>query len=84
MYEYMACEKPIVTTNVKGLDVIEKINAGKVVNIDNENNVVDAIISILSDSALAKEMGVNARVFVLEGHTWKIVAKKTSDIINSL
>ena len=66
MYEYMACGKPIIASNVKGLDIIEKEDVGKVVDINNKKKVAEAIITLLSNEKRAKKMGENARNFILK------------------
>jgi glycosyltransferase involved in cell wall biosynthesis len=84
IYEYMACERPIVATKIKDLEFIEKQNAGFLVEEGDVKDFSNRIIALWEDASLRKSMGKNGRNYVVSNHSWEIVAKKVVTICNSL
>ncbi|MBU7011983.1 MAG: glycosyltransferase family 4 protein [Theionarchaea archaeon] len=80
LYEYMGCERPVVASAVKGFECLEKEKAGILVNQTDPEEVADAVIMLLRDKILRKEMGKRGREYVVKNHTWEKVAQKISDI----
>lgn len=80
LYEYMACGKAVIGTNIAGLDVIEKNNAGITVNPENPHEVGNALIKLLKNSKLREQMGKNGLKLVMKKYTWEINAKKVKKI----
>jgi glycosyltransferase involved in cell wall biosynthesis len=79
-YEYMACGKPIVARNTSGYEIFEEYKTGILVNSEDKIEVSNAIIKLLSDDKLRKEMGANGRRLVVETHSWESVAKKVAKL----
>ncbi|MEX0811441.1 MAG: glycosyltransferase [Chitinophagales bacterium] len=70
--EAMACEVPVVVSNVGGLpEVVNQGNTGFVVPAENPTAALEAIEKIIEDPNLAKQMGKSARKRVLEKYDWK-------------
>ncbi|MCK5561645.1 MAG: glycosyltransferase family 4 protein, partial [Thermoplasmata archaeon] len=80
LYEYMACGKPVIATNISGLDIIEKYQTGLTVNPKHSKEVANAIIKLLKNNNLREQMGKNGRKLVLEKYTWEINATEVSNI----
>ena len=80
LYEYMGCERPVVASAVKGFECLEKEKAGILVNQTDPEEVADAVIMLLRDKILRKEMGKRGREYVVRNHTWEKVAQKISDV----
>lgn len=80
LYEYMACEKPVVASRVKGFECLEKENAGILVDQKNPAEVADAVVKLLKDENLQEAMGKRGRKFVLKSHTWEKIAQEISDV----
>jgi glycosyltransferase involved in cell wall biosynthesis len=77
LYEYMACGKPIVTTDVCGIkNEIDELGLGKVVKADDLKSFTSSIVEILKDQKLQTPMGEKARNWVLKEHSWKNVAER--------
>ncbi|MFC1937651.1 glycosyltransferase family 4 protein [Chloroflexota bacterium] len=74
LYEYMACGRPVVATRTDGFEILEQHNAGLLVNPEDAEELARAIVSLLQAPQLRKEIGENARKYVVENHNWKIVA----------
>ncbi|UCG03440.1 MAG: glycosyltransferase family 4 protein [Candidatus Heimdallarchaeota archaeon] len=77
LYEYMACGKPIVTTNVCGIkDEIKKLGLGKVVRADDLEGLTSSIVELLEDQQLKTMLGEKGRNWVSKEHSWKNVAER--------
>ena len=77
IYEYLACEKPVITGDLEGNKaLILEANAGCVVSPENTSELAEAIIELIRNQKLCEEMGKNGRRFVVEHNSWKVVAKK--------
>jgi glycosyltransferase involved in cell wall biosynthesis len=80
MFEYMACEKPVVSSRIPDIDFIEKENAGLLVEPENPQELAKAIITLMKNEKLRETMGKNARKYVSENHSWEAVARKVAEI----
>ncbi|MBC7073928.1 glycosyltransferase [Candidatus Parcubacteria bacterium] len=69
--EAEACGVPVVVSNVGGLpEVVENNITGFIVPSKDEKSAADAIEKLIINPTLRKEMGINARKFVLESYEW--------------
>lgn len=76
-YEYLACRKPVIASNVKGYgDFVESIGAGISVDTSNPEEVANAIVKLLKDRTMREEMGKRGREGVVKNHTWLERAKQ--------
>lgn len=83
--EAMACEKPVIGTNIGGIrELIEDGKNGLLVPIKNSKSLADAIIKILENPKLAKQMGENGRKLVEQKYTWEKVAKDVEKVYRSV
>lgn len=83
--EALACKTPVISTEIVGVsDDLKKSNAGIVVPSKNPNKLADAIIRMLTDDHMRKQMGNNARKLVKEKYTWNRIAKMTERIYKEL
>lgn len=80
LYEYMACEKPVVATRTSGFEILEGNNAGLLVNLENLQEFAEAIIKLLQDPELRKQMGENGRKYVVQNHSWESVARRVGEV----
>lgn len=76
LYEYMACEKPVIASKVEGFEVLEERGAGSLVSPEDSREVSEAIINLLSSPELQKCLGTNGREAVLEEFSWRTVAER--------
>jgi len=84
LYEYMACGKPVIATNTAGFEILEKHNAGLLVNPENPEELSNAIIKLLLNRKLREQMGANGRELVVREYSWESIAKKTIEVFNDL
>jgi len=81
LWEYMACEKPVIATNTQDFRVLEEYNAGIVVDSEKPEEVADAIITLLKNKELRDEMGKNGRKYVVENRSWEAVAREVEKVM---
>lgn len=85
IFDYMMAGKPVVQAIEAGNDIVSEAHCGFSVEPENEKEISYAIekISVMSDSERV-QLGQNGREYVLENHTYSIIAKKFFNILNSL
>jgi len=76
IFSYLACARPIVTTNVGGInDLIKEIGAGLIVNQGNSDELATALIQLLDDEKLAINMGQKGRRAIEKKYSWNQIVK---------
>ena len=79
--EAMACQTPVVGTNIGGIpEVINDGIDGFIVPVNDKNALALAIAKILADKALATRMGHAGAVKVREKFTWDTSAALTKEV----
>lgn len=83
--EALACQTPIISTTIVGVsdDVIER-KCGIIIEPKNVKQLTKAIITIISDKNLQKQMGLRGRQLVKEKYEWKSIAKDIHDLYEEL
>lgn len=77
MYEYMACGKPIVASNIRGVgDLLRKSYGGIDTVPESSRDLEEGIIKLIENEKLREDLGNNGLKYVLHNHTWEIVATK--------
>jgi glycosyltransferase involved in cell wall biosynthesis len=85
IYEYFACGRPVVASNVSDVnDLFIKSEGGICITPEDINELSRAILNLLQNNELRKKMGENGYKYVLENQTWDNVAKKTETIFKDL
>ena len=83
VYAYLACERPVVGSDLQGLGmVLVENNIGLSFPVGKREELAEAVILLLQDREMATSMGKRGREFVLESHTWERVVEKTIEILN--
>lgn len=81
LYEYMACGKPVVSTDVVGIkNEMENLELGKIVKADDNEGLSNALIDLLADRNMQIIMGQRARQWVEMEHSWKNVAERVVNV----
>lgn len=73
--EAMACRLPVVITNTMNFPEVAEKGAGFVCN-GSPVELQNALVKLIENPSLRKEMGRNSRRLILEDYTWDYVAKK--------
>lgn len=85
MYEYLACGKPVVASDILGVkELLENSGGGISVIPENPEAMANAILKLLSDESVRKLMGENGRKYVVTNHSWDSVARKVLDVCNDV
>ena len=84
IYEYMSCGKPVVSSRIPNLEFIEQNNAGLLVESENPKELAKAIIKLLKDERLRRELGENGRKYVTKNHSWEAVARRVAEVCKSV
>ena len=80
----MACELPVIGTDVSGIrDVIQHGVNGMLCAPD-EQDISSAIRTLLADASLRDRLASQARFFVAEHHSQESVAAREAEVIGHL
>lgn len=82
--DYAACGKPIIASRIPGLEEIEEAGFGILVPPEGINALADAIVKLLHNPALCKEMGKKARAYAETYYSWELIGRKISEHIEEL
>ena len=85
IYEYLACGKPVVASDIKGIgDLLRNSNAGIAVTPEDPVELANAIIKLLKNEKLRKQMGKNGRKVMVNNYSWYHTAKKTIEVFEKI
>jgi len=77
LLEAQACGKPVVAFDIGGVcEAVQNGTTGLLVERGNIDGLAEALLSLLSDSALRTRMGLAGRSFVAENYTWDLCAER--------
>jgi glycosyltransferase involved in cell wall biosynthesis len=80
LFEYMACEKPIVATRLEGISEVAK---NRVLYASNRDEWKNKINQLYEDVGLRRKMGLQGREFVEQNYDWsKITQKMENSLVN--
>ena len=77
LYEYMACARPIIATDVPGLEIVSKVGAGVNAQAGSPESLADAIEELIQRKEEWNEMGRRGRLYVERHASWQSIAEKT-------
>jgi glycosyltransferase involved in cell wall biosynthesis len=84
IFDYMMAGKPIIQAIDAGNNLVKEANCGVYADAGNTNEIVEAVRYLKSLSATVREtLGKNGRAFVLENHTYSVLAQKFLDAISN-
>ncbi len=78
LFEYMACEKPIISTRLSG---IENVAQDKILYASTKEEYKDKITMLFEDDMLRKKMGMEGRRFVEENYDWEKIVGRMEKIM---
>ena len=84
VFDYMACGKAIVTTDVGGLrEFTEKYNIGLAVPPDNSKKLTEAIFKLINNKELQERFGREGRKIAVKEFSWSKIAKEVEKVCKS-
>lgn len=81
LFEYMACEKPVISTELA--PVKSKFNEN-VLYASNSGEYRTCIELLYGDAELRMKMGKRGRKIVLSGYDWESISKKLEDVLKGV
>ena len=85
LYEYLACGKPVVTSNEIGLaDYVIKNQCRLVVDINDYEDISHKVTILLSDQDARTRMGQNGMDIVRNENSWHVVSQRTEKILRQV
>ena len=84
LLEYMACERPFVSTRVDPIQRIPSVNeAGILTKPGDPDELADGIATLIQNPATRAAMGTKGRTLVEEGYSWRPLAERVSAMIQA-
>ena len=77
--DYAACGVPIITTKIRGSEMVEKENIGILVPPDDPEALSEVIIKLTGNPTLRREMGKRGRRVAEEKFSWQDVTENILD-----
>src|SRR3989344_4820071 len=72
LFEYMAAGKPIVATGLPSIrEILQDGTSAVLVRPSDSESLANGILRVLTDEALAKKIGENAKKEVMQKYTWE-------------
>jgi glycosyltransferase involved in cell wall biosynthesis len=85
LHEYMACGRPVVAGDVEGdIQEIADSGLGFVVDSTNAQEMAGAIVVLLKNEPMRREMGERARKLVVEKYSWYKNAQQVAEVCQSV
>ncbi len=81
LFEYMACEKPVISTNVR---TIQKIFKENFMFVSGSQEYEDAILTLYKDENLRKQLGNKGRTIIETQYQWNLLSKRLENIMFEL
>ena len=84
-FEAMATGKVLITSSVKALaEIIVDGETGFVFEKDNAEDLAEKLHLVISDDELRRQIGINAKKWVTENHSWDVISKRVIDVYQKL
>jgi len=80
LFEYMACEKPVICSKLKG---VVQIAGDKVLYASNQEEYKKELAALYNNKELREKLGVNGRKFVEKYYRWASMTSKLEEVLKS-
>jgi len=78
LFEYMACEKPVISTRLRG---VMEVVGDRILYADTADEYVVWIRDLIDNPDLTGELGRSGREFVIENYDWKSIVEKLGELL---
>jgi glycosyltransferase involved in cell wall biosynthesis len=79
--EYLSCARPVVASDIRGLEFLHHEECGTLVKPESPEDLALAIIDHLGNKKRSIWMGQNGRYYVTKNRSWKLAAEKTMAVL---
>ena len=73
LFEYMACEKIVISTPLSG---VKEVIGNKIIYASNVEEMTQRIVEIYHDKDILRELGKKGREFVEQNYSWDKLCDK--------
>ena len=84
LYEYMACGKPIISSQAEGLEFIEEEGIGRVIDPENTVSFKEALKDLIQDQKKREAMGERALFIARKRFDWEIKVIEIEKVLKEL
>jgi glycosyltransferase involved in cell wall biosynthesis len=78
LFEYMACERPVISTGLLG---VKAVASDKVMYAVNKEEYKGGLEELYKDEELRRSIGKNGREFVGGNYDWERIAERLEDVL---
>ncbi len=83
VFEYMACGRPVVASDLPGLEIVEQARAGLLFKTQDPRDLCAKLSLVLNASPAERAaMGQNARLWVEQNATWELAAERIRNLVS--
>jgi glycosyltransferase involved in cell wall biosynthesis len=80
LFEYMACEKPTISTPIPG---VKQVAADAVCYASQPTDYCEHILQLYSDTQLRRRLGQRGRQIVEQGYSWSAIGEQLEQILHT-
>ena len=85
LVEALGCECAVIATDLSAVrHLIKDGETGLIVSQNNKDELAERVIQLLCDPGKRRKLGKSGREFVLKHYDWGIIAKKYSELFQSI
>ena len=82
IFEYMACGKPVITTDVGNLkNIIGRHDCGLLVQPGDIDGMSQALMKLVKDPELSQKLGENGHEAAVRHYSWGVISEKLLDVM---
>ena len=81
LFEYMACEKPVISSHIRG--VMDAVG-NKILYASTKEEYINIIPLLYEDSLLRSKLGKNGREYVCKNFAWSQITAKLEGLLNEM
>jgi glycosyltransferase involved in cell wall biosynthesis len=81
LLEYMACEKPVVSSNLRG---VKEAAGDLVLYAENQEDYIKHIRLLSNGSNISEDLGKRGREFVVKNYDWGSISKRLEELMEGL
>jgi len=78
LFEYMACKKPIISTEIPG---VKRVAGDRLLYASTRDEYKENILKLYNNQDLRLKLGEKGRQLVIENYNWKHISERLNDIL---